>query len=499
MSTSPPHSAVRLDALLEGLAPAPPLEVRGLGLDGRELREGEAFVALRGLRAHGLEFVQQALERGARAVIFDPAEAGAPVLPAGVVAVAVPGLRARLGEIADRCYGSPSARLSIAGITGTNGKTTCAWLLAAAASRLGARCAYAGTLGAGFPPSLSPTTHTTPDVLSVHRLLAQLAADGAARVALEASSHALDQQRLAGVRLEIAAFTNLTRDHLDYHGTLEAYAAAKHRLFELPGLSQAVVNVGDPVGADFAATLPPGVGLVRVSVGDAARKPAGRFVAVTSVRTESSGLRLALQGDFGERELRSPLVGAFNAENLVVVLGVLLAWGHEPDAAIAALSPCAAPPGRMEAFHLPGGALAIVDYAHTPDALAKVLAAARTHATGRLSVVFGCGGDRDPGKRAQMGGIAERLADRVLVTDDNPRTEDPDRIVAMILSGMREPARAEVQRDRGSAIAGALADAGAGDVVLVAGKGHEDYQLVGRERRQFSDRACVSALAGRAA
>ncbi len=299
------------------------------------------------------------------------------------------------------------------------------------------RTGYVGTLGAGFPPALDATSHTTPDVLGVHRLLAGLAADGAVRAAMEVSSHALDQDRLAGVPVEIAAFTNLTRDHLDYHGTVEAYAGAKRRIFSLPGVTRAVINVGDEAGRHYAASLPPGVELIAIAVGGEPLPAAGRFVQVTRLEAAATGLVLHLRGHFGERELASSLVGAFNAENLAVVLGVLLAWGHDVDGAIAALAAAAAPPGRMEGFRLPSGALAIVDYAHTPDALAKVLESARRHAAGRLRVVFGCGGDRDRGKRAPMGGIAERLADEVYVTDDNPRGEDPEHIVAMILEGMR--------------------------------------------------------------
>jgi len=316
---------------------------------------------------------------------------------------------------------------------------------------------------------------------------------------MEVSSHALDQDRLAGVPVEIAAFTNLTRDHLDYHGTLEAYAEAKRRLFSLPGVTLAVINVGDETGRRYAASLPAGVECIAVAVGGEPLQGPGRFVQVMSLATSSGGLVLRLRGHFGERELVSRLVGAFNAENLAVVLGVLLAWGHDVEAAIAALGEVSAPPGRMEGFRLPGGALAIVDYAHTPDALAKVLESARRHAAGRLRVVFGCGGDRDRGKRAPMGEIAERLADEVYVTDDNPRGEDPQRIVGMILEGMRDPGRARVLRDRAAAIAEALDGAGEGDVVVIAGKGHEDYQLVGGERRAFSDRDCVARHAGRAA
>jgi len=487
----------RLDTLLAGIAEAPPVTVAGLTLDSRTLNEGEAFVAVRGRTAHGLDFLGTALERGARALLWDPADAERPKLPENVAAIAVPALGARLGTIADRAWGSPSARLSVAAVTGTNGKTTCAWLLAEAGTKLGRRSAYLGTLGAGFPPAVGTTGLTTPDVLTLHRLLAQTEAAGAQRVALEASSHALDQDRLAGVRIEIAAFTNLTRDHLDYHRTMEAYAAAKWRLFVRAGVANAVVNVGDATGRRFAVALPADVALTAVSVGAAPPAiDAPRQLHVVSVRTTGSGIDLVVRGAFGERLLQSPLVGAFNAENLVVVLGVLLAWGHDVDASIEALATASPPPGRMEGFRTTRGALAIVDYAHTPDALGKVLEAARAHAAGSLAVVFGCGGDRDPGKRAPMGGIAERLADRVIVTDDNPRGEDPARIVRMVLEGVRRPAGVRVLHDRRIAIETALAEAREGDVVVIAGKGHEREQLVGAEARPFSDRECVARLAG---
>jgi UDP-N-acetylmuramoyl-L-alanyl-D-glutamate--2,6-diaminopimelate ligase len=490
---------MRLDRLLEGVAPAPPLPVAGLTLDSRAVGAGDAFVALRGGRGHGLEHVAEAAARGAKAVLWDPAEGRAPgTALAGVTCVAVASLRDRLGGIADRFYGQPSARLTVAGVTGTNGKTTCAWLLASAAGRLARRAAYLGTLGAGFPPRVENGALTTPDVISLHRQLRALADAGATHVALEVSSHALDQRRVDGLRLQVAAFGNLSRDHLDYHGSLEHYAEAKARLFRMPGLEQAVINVGDPTGARFAAALAPAVELTAVAVGGDA-PVAARFVHVTRVRAAERGLELDVREHFGERRLRSPLIGAFNAENLAVTLGVLMAWRFGVDESLEALAACAAPPGRMEGYRLPNGSLAVVDYAHTPDALAKALAAARAHARGRLIVVFGCGGERDPGKRALMGEAAERLADRVIVTDDNPRGEDADRIVAMILAGMREPARARVERDRARAIDAALAEAGPGDAVLVAGKGHEDYQLVGRERRAFSDREWLRARAGGAA
>jgi UDP-N-acetylmuramoyl-L-alanyl-D-glutamate--2,6-diaminopimelate ligase len=485
-----------LDELLAEFAPAPQVAVEGLSLDSRTIAAGEAFVALQGGQAHGLDHAAQAVARGARAVLWDPAESRVPGEGMqGVEYVAVRGLRDRLGAIADRFYGMPSSRLTVAGVTGTNGKTTCAWLLAAAVERLAGRGAYLGTLGAGFPPAVAGGTLTTPDVVSLHRQLRALADAGATHVAMEVSSHALDQRRLDGVRLRVAAFCNLSRDHLDYHGTMERYADAKQRLFRLPGLEHAVINVADPAGARFAGALAPGVELTAVAVGG--ERPAARsFVHVVGVRAAADGIELDLHGRFGARRLRSRLIGGFNAENLAVALGVLLAWQFGVDDALAALGECAAPPGRMEGYRLPGGALAVVDYAHTPDALAKALAAVRAHARGRVLVVFGCGGERDPGKRPLMGETAERLADRVIVTDDNPRREDAEGIVAMILRGIRRPGAVLVERDRARAIGAAIAEARAGDAVLIAGKGHEDYQVVGAERRRFSDRDCVVAHAG---
>ena len=496
--TSTAVDAKRLDALLAGIAPAPALEISGLTVDSRAVRRGEAFIALRGGRRHGLELESQAIAAGARAVLWDPAEGRTPDFAAGDIAyVPVPALRSRLGEIADRFYDAPSSRLAVAGVTGTNGKTTCAWLLASATRSAARRGAYLGTLGAGFPPALESAALTTPDVVTLHRQLRALSEAGATHVAMEVSSHALDQGRIDGVRLRVAAFCNLSRDHLDYHVSIERYAFAKQRLFRLPGLEHAVINTGDPVGARFAEALAPGVTLTAVAIGGA-RPASQRFIHVTRIQAAADGLVLEIDGHFGHCWLQSQLVGDFNAENLAVTLGLLLAWDFDVDEAIAALAAGTPPPGRMEGFRLPNGALAIVDYAHTPDALAKVLTAVRAHAIGRVFVVFGCGGDRDTGKRALMGAAAERLADRVIVTDDNPRSEDPDRIVGMILSGFSSPARVMVERDRARAIGAALAEAGPRDVVLIAGKGHEDYQLIGAERRHWSDREFLQRQTGAA-
>jgi UDP-N-acetylmuramoyl-L-alanyl-D-glutamate--2,6-diaminopimelate ligase len=489
-------SARTLDVLLTGIAAAPPLAIAGLSLDSREVRKGDAFIALKGGSRHGLEHQAQAIAAGVSALLWDPGEGRTPdATPAHVTRVPVPELRSRLGEIADRYYGAPSSRLAVAGVTGTNGKTTCAWLLAGAAGGAARRGAYLGTLGSGFPPDLESAALTTPDVVTLHRQLRALSDAGATHVAMEVSSHALDQGRIDGVRLRVAAFCHLSRDHLDYHVSIERYAFAKQRLFRLPGLEHAVINTGDPVGARFASALASGVTLTAVAVGGE-RPEAERFIHVTRVDASAAGLKLEIDGHFGRRRLQSRLVGDFNAENLAITLGMLLAWDVGVDEALGALAEGTAPPGRMEGFRLPNGALAIVDYAHTPDALAKALKALRAHSGGRVLVVFGCGGDRDTGKRALMGRAAEQLADRVIVTDDNPRSEDPDRIVGMILSGLATPARALVERDRARAIRTAISEAGPKDVVLVAGKGHEDYQLVGAERRHWSDREFLQAQAG---
>ncbi|HVO00491.1 MAG TPA: UDP-N-acetylmuramoyl-L-alanyl-D-glutamate--2,6-diaminopimelate ligase [Steroidobacteraceae bacterium] len=493
-----------LKALLGGGFDVPDdFEVADLTLDSRSVRPGAAFLACRGRARHGLEFAQAAVDAGARAVLWEPAPGvSAPAFTPSVLVLAVPELSAQAGYIADRFFGAPSARLLVAGVTGTNGKTTCAWLLAAALSAAGRSCAYLGTLGAGLAGQVAGGSLTTPDAVTLQRTLAQLRAAGAAAVAMEVSSHALDQQRCAGVRFQIAAFTNLSRDHLDYHGDMRAYAAAKARLFDWPTLGARVINVDDDFGAELAARAATGESLIVTGrLGDPAlRAPGARFVRARDCAHRPDGLTLELDTSWGRAALHSRLLGDFNADNLLTVLGMLLASGVALHTACEVLAACEAPPGRMQ---LSGGGplpLAIVDYAHTPDALDKALRAARAHCSGRLLCVFGCGGDRDRGKRAEMARVAESLADALYITDDNPRGEDPRRIVADIRAGLREPARARVEHDRAAAIAAALAAAGAGDVVLVAGKGHEDYQLVGGERRAFSDLAQVrAALAGRGA
>jgi UDP-N-acetylmuramoyl-L-alanyl-D-glutamate--2,6-diaminopimelate ligase len=395
--------------------------------------------------------------------------------------------------IADRFFGSPSQNLTIAGITGTNGKTTCAWLLAQALSACRRPAAYIGTLGFGVPPQVTATVHTTSDPVTVQRQLAKLRDSGAECVCMEVSSHALDQARVNAVRFSAAVFTNLTRDHLDYHGTMAAYGAAKARLFAWPELRQRVINVDDPFGAQLAAAAS-GVPLIVTARNPASIVPAGaRYVRARRVRPDPGGLLIEVDSSWGAAELPVRLVGEFNADNALTVLAVLLSWEVALKDAVRALSKSRAASGRMEMFGGRGRTpLAIVDYAHTPDALANALNAARLHCRGALRVVFGCGGDRDAGKRPLMGRIAAEFADDVILTDDNPRNEDPARIIADILAGVGTATPHVVEHDRALAIRLALERSGAEDVVLIAGKGHEGYQIKGAQRRAFQDQTVVS-------
>jgi UDP-N-acetylmuramoyl-L-alanyl-D-glutamate--2,6-diaminopimelate ligase len=487
----------KLAELLTGWAVAPGgLTVSDLTLDSRAASAGALFLATRGDTHHGLAFAGEAVARGAVAVLYEPGPVvAAPSLPPGVFTAPVPELTARAGLIADRFFGAPSQRLTVAGITGTNGKTTCAWLLAQALQRCKRPCGYMGTLGVGLPPQLTPMAHTTPDVVTVHRQLAALSAAGAECVSMEVSSHALDQARVNGVRFHTAAFTNLTRDHLDYHGTMEHYGAAKARLFAWSGLACRIINFDDPFGAALARAASPARLILTTRAADAAAAlPAGvEFVRATRIEAEPTGLTIEVESSFGSVELSVRLIGEFNVENALTVLAVLLAWNIPLRDAARALGKVRPARGRMEMFGGRGRSpLAIVDYAHTPDALANALRAARLHCRGQLRVVFGCGGDRDAGKRPLMGGIAAELADDVIVTDDNPRSEDPQRIVADIVAGIGSAAPLTIEHDRALAIRVALQRSAPDDVVLIAGKGHEDYQITGRERRAFRDQSVVA-------
>jgi UDP-N-acetylmuramoyl-L-alanyl-D-glutamate--2,6-diaminopimelate ligase len=421
-----------------------------------------------------------------------------PQMDSSIVLAEVPRLSERASLIADRFFGSPSRQLDVIGVTGTNGKTTCAWLLAQALTACDLPAAYLGTLGAAFEGMLVAGEMTTPDAVTVQRQLAGFAGRGASKAAMEVSSHGLALGRVNAVHFDAAVFTNLTRDHLDFHGDMESYGAAKASLFERQDVRLRVFNVDDAFGAQLAAR-PAFSGCIACSRGAAALKHA-RYVQARDIRFEATGTQFTLESSFGASSIGSGLLGEFNVDNVLAVLAVLLGSGIRlPDAA-EAVRRLRAPSGRLEVFAQSGAPLVVVDYAHTPDALEKALQVLRRHCEGQLIAVFGCGGDRDRGKRPLMGGIAARLADAVILTDDNPRTESGDAIIADIMSGITDAAAAvRVVRDRQEAILEAIGHAHKGDVVLVAGKGHESVQIVGNEQRPFSDQAVVrAALAGAA-
>lgn len=475
-------NAMRLDDLLRGVAPpaSADIMVSGLTQDSHAVHAGDAFIALAGAKHHGIEFAPAAIERGAVAVLAEMLSGPRSSVSGAVIWVE--NLRTHLGEIAARFYGDPSNNMTVIGVTGTSGKTSTVQMLAQALAHLGKRAATIGTLGAGLHGALHAGERTTPDVIRVHGLLAEFREAGATDVAMEVSSHALDQHRVDGLHFDVAVFTNLTRDHLDYHGTMEAYGAAKAKLFAWPNLRAAVINVDDAFGRDLATRVPTGVRVIRCGLASS-----GADIRAHEVRTHSDGLDFELATPWGATRLRSHLLGRFNAANLLSVAGVLGALEVPFDRIVDALQSLEPVAGRMN--RVGGGSLplVVVDYSHKPDPLEQVLATLRAHCEGKLICVFGCGGERDSGKRPVMGAIAERLADVVIVTDDNPRGEDGDTIVAQIVAGMCAPERATVERDRARAIDVAIAQAQAGDVVLIAGKGHETYQEVAGAKRPFDD------------
>jgi len=486
------------------VALAPPVDVPALfariGImpkritaDSRKVRTGDAFAAFPGTKTDGRAFIADAIRSGASAVLWEAS--GFAWNPAWHVAnQGVEGLPAKLGAIADAVYGRPSQSLWVVGVTGTNGKTSCSQWIAQCLDLCGRRAAVIGTLGNGLVGALASAEGTTPDAALLHETLAQFKAAGATAVAMEVSSHGLDQGRVNAVAFDVALFTNLTRDHLDYHGTMAAYGAAKARLFTWPGLSTCVINADDLFGRSLVDLIRKG-NCRLLTYGFT-----GADITATTVATTPVGVAMTVATPWGRGEVQAPVIGAFNAANVLGVLGVLLASGVPLDAALRSLARIEPPPGRMQ--RLGGGLLplVVVDYAHSPDALQKVLTALRPAVASahELVCVFGCGGDRDAGKRPEMGTAAGRLADRLVVTSDNPRTEDPAAIASAVVNGIRTTSNRHwsVELDRAKAIRAAIAAAGPGDVVLIAGKGHEDYQEKNGVRHHFSDaRVAAAALA----
>jgi UDP-N-acetylmuramoyl-L-alanyl-D-glutamate--2,6-diaminopimelate ligase len=486
--------------LLEALGEAtvlgtPPSAVAGVAHDSRRVAPGECFVALPGLRADGRRFAADALARGAALVVAEPPD---PLPGAERARVLVPSARAALARLAAAYHGQPARALTVVGITGTSGKTTTCLLVDAVLRAAGAPTGVVGTIEYRIGDEVIPAGQTTPEAPELQALLARMRERGVRAVAMEVSSHALAMHRVDGIDFDVAVFTNLSQDHLDFHGTMEEYGRAKARLFRLLAASTkpaptAVVNADDPAGARMVA----GLGLRTLRFGLAAEAD----VRPRQWRSGLDGIRMTVDTPAGPLEIRSALVGEHNVANLLAAVAVGVARRRPPAEIAAALGGLGLVPGRFERVEAGQPFLVVVDYAHKPDALERVLQTARrlVPAGGRLGVVFGCGGDRDRGKRPLMGGIAARLADRVWVTSDNPRSEPPEAIIGEIDAGIAALGPAALERratqpDRRAAIRDALGWARAGDVVVIAGKGHETYQIVGADVLPFDDRAVARGI-----
>jgi UDP-N-acetylmuramoyl-L-alanyl-D-glutamate--2,6-diaminopimelate ligase len=468
-----------------------------LHADSRPVGAGDGFIAWPGAATDGRRHVAAALAQGAAACLVEHEGVEAFGFDDGAAfgerIASYPGLKAATGPIAAAFYDDPSAALDLLAVTGTNGKTSTAWWLAESLGALGKPCAVMGTLGIGVPPALQYTGLTTPDPVMMQRELRALAERGFAACAIEASSIGIAERRLDGARIAVAVFTNFTQDHLDYHGSMEAYWEAKAELFRWPGLRAAVINIDDVHGASLCANLiEAGIGALDVWTVSAAGAPARLMAREVGYDAQGLQFSVAEQGGAAAERLATGLIGQYNVANLLGVIGALRALGLPLAQAVAACAALTSVPGRMERVSVGAHApLAVVDYAHTPDALDKALAGLRPLARqrgGALWCVFGCGGDRDPIKRPMMAAVAERQADRVVMTSDNPRSENPDAIISQMLRGLSRPEAAQVQPDRAAAIADAIAQAAPADVVLIAGKGHEAWQEIAGRRIPFADR-----------
>lgn len=467
------------------------INVQALELDSRQLQQGDTFVAIIGHALDGRQYIDKATKNGANAVIAQACTQhnhGTIEYKNGCPIVYLNDLNINLSELAGRLYASSP---KLVGVTGTNGKTTITQLIAQWIDLLGKKAAVMGTTGNGFLDDLQVTANTTGNAIDIRKTLAQLDDKGANYAALEVSSHGLVQGRVSDLSFQASIFTNLSRDHLDYHGSMEAYEEAKLTLFTQHKCQQAMINADDKVGEKWLQLLPDAVA---VSI----EKPLNhkRALWADSVDYSESGINISFDGYWGKGELQVPLIGAFNASNIMLALATLLSLNFDKQALVSTASKLKPVIGRMELFQVQGKAKVVVDYAHTPDALEKVLLALRVHCKGKLWAIFGCGGDRDMGKRPMMSAIAEKLADKVILTDDNPRSEDADVIFADMLDGMSAPQLADKIHDRFSAMSEAFSAADSTDIILVAGKGHEDYQVLNDETIHYSDRESAATLLG---
>jgi UDP-N-acetylmuramoyl-L-alanyl-D-glutamate--2,6-diaminopimelate ligase len=482
---------------------APDIMISDLILDSRDVAIHKAFIAVAGHALDGRDFIPQAVSLGAKVIVAqcdDKTRHGFVEMREQSVIVYFYQLPEKLSELAGYFYQFPANSMSVVAVTGTNGKTSTVQLISQLAHLMGERAASIGTLGAGIYSSstdtqiLENTVNTTPDAISIQRLLAEFVAEGAFQVALEASSHALVQNRIKAVKTDIAVFTNLSRDHLDYHGSMAEYAAAKRLLLSQPELAYVVLNANDPEHKNWLANIPEtsSVVLYGQNISAADMPTVYQYCVANNVRYTAEGIALSVQSSWGDCELRLSLLAEFNVANVLAAICSQLCLGKNLKQIayiVQKLKPVA---GRMELYRRQGHATIVVDYAHTPDALEKALLASKQHCHGKLICVFGCGGDRDVGKRSLMGEIAERLSDQVILTDDNVRSEHPIDIIQDILSGCINPEQILIEHDRKTAIKAAAAQAAASDIILVAGKGHENYQIIGNQTLAYDERQFVA-------
>lgn len=487
--------------LQEVLAPwvpnAPALTLKAMTLDSRNVKADDLFVAVVGHSADGRNYIAQAIAQGAAAVVADAqdvAKDGEIREVEGIPVIYLAQLSERLSALAGRFYCRPIDAMRIVGVTGTNGKTTISQLLAQWVTLLGQSSAVMGTVGNGLYGQLVESENTTGSAIDIQRALAEFSAQHVSLTAMEISSHGLVQHRVAALPFSAAIFTNLSRDHLDYHGDMESYAAAKLSLFTEHQVGVSIINADDEVGQQWLTQLTDAVAVSARGLTLSQRH--GLWLTATAITYREDGVEIQFDSAWGSGQCVSALIGEFNVSNLLLALATLLALGYPLEQLLTTASRLSPVCGRMEVFKQPGHAVAVVDYAHTPDALQKALEAARRHCQGQLWCIFGCGGDRDRGKRPLMGAIAEEFADRVVITDDNPRSENPTAITQDILSGLIDASHAQVIAGRAQAIASVFQQATGQDIILIAGKGHEDYQIIGHQRLDYSDRATVATLLG---
>jgi len=482
--------------------PIPIDSIQGISLDSRVTKAGELFFACGQDVAENTAYIKDAVERGAIGVVL---EKGLAPVAVSVPVAEVSNLPEVVGLLASEYFGYPSRSLNMIGVTGTNGKTSVCQFIARVLAELDQSCGLIGTLGHGFPGNLTPSNLTTPVSTDIHKYLSELKSSGARSIAMEVTSHALEKNRIAGVEFDIVVFTNLSQDHLDYHGDMASYGAAKEVLFTLPGIKYGVVNIDDSFGRELVSKYKDTFSLITYSLDETS----GADVTAKLIRFEKHGFRAVIKTPEGEGEIFCHLFGSFNLSNVLATVAVLTCLGQIPVdnlesypqgadlvQILNAIQSLGSVLGRMQTVGDGGKPLVIVDFAHTPDALAKALEAIREHHSGQICCVFGCGGDRDSSKRPKMAKIVESLADKLIITNDNPRFEDPQQIATDMLAGLTKPELVHVELDRAKAIKLAIEQADADDIILIAGKGHEDYQEVNGVRKHFSDIEQVERLTG---